>query len=68
MIATLAAKTKRRERKSAHLVGVAAEKRDQNIPHADPPPEHVAREASGARNLRKERKDETYTKRTYKNY
>jgi len=60
LIATLAAKTKRRERKSAHLVGVAAEKKDQNTPHADPPLEHVAREANGVRNLRKEKKDETY--------
>ena len=60
MIVILAAKTKRRERKNAHLVGVVVEKRDQNTPHADLPPEHVVREAIGVRNQREARRDENH--------
>ena len=59
LIATLAARIKRQERKSAHLVAEAAAKRDQNTPHADLPPALVVKEENGARNLKKEKKDET---------
>jgi hypothetical protein len=60
LTAILVAKTRRPAGRSVHLVDEAVKKKDQNILHADLPPAHVAKEVSGAKNQRQEKKDENY--------
>ena len=60
MTVTLVAKIRRPAKRNAHLADEVAKKRDQNILHVDLPPVHVAREETGVKNQRQERKDETH--------
>tara|TARA_E500000331_G_C16956161_1_gene582776 strand:- start:416 stop:634 length:219 start_codon:yes stop_codon:yes gene_type:complete len=59
LIAILAAKIKSQARRSAHLVGAAMERRDQNTLRVDLHPEPVVIRENGARNQNLEKKDES---------
>ena len=61
MIATRAAKIRKQDAKSALLVEDQAAKSVQNIHHVGQPPEHVAKEANGVKNLKEVKKDDYKT-------
>ena len=61
LIVTHAAKTRKQDVKSALHAEDQAEKSVQNILRVAPPQEHAVKEASGAKNLRKEKKDDNKT-------
>ena len=58
---TPAVKIRKQDAKSALLVEDQAEKSAQNIHHVDQPQEHVVKEATVARNLKKVKKDDYKT-------